>query len=165
MRPRISIRGRVRPSVGPSVRMSRVIFERRIWPFLRVKIHQWYNEWRWSSRIWCTPAVLVRFNYASSYEVVFVCLSVCLFIHPSICPSVCLSVRSFVPCYFLLTIVAIFEEKKSSNDILINDTMSDDIVVASDDPHGTCWHQYYFYDCFYTILHEILHLSCLLRDF
>ena len=68
MRRRISIRGRVRPSVrrsvGPSVRMSRVIFEQRIWTFLRRKVikwyhNQWYDEWRWSSRIWCTPAVLV----------------------------------------------------------------------------------------------------------
>ena len=44
--------------------MSRVIFERRTWPFLREKViewhhNQWYNEWRWSSRIWCTSAVLV----------------------------------------------------------------------------------------------------------
>ena len=32
-----SVRPSVGPSVRPSVRMSRVIFERRIWPFLKVK--------------------------------------------------------------------------------------------------------------------------------
>ena len=54
-----SVRGRVRPSVRPPVRPSCVIFERRIWPFLRAKNHnQWCNEWRWSSRIWCTPRYL-----------------------------------------------------------------------------------------------------------
>ena len=30
--------------------------------------------------------------------------------------------------------MAVFEDKKSSNDIIINDTMSDDEVVASDVP-------------------------------
>ena len=63
MRLRISIRGHVRPSV----RMSRVIFERRIWPVLREKVikwhyNKWYNEWQWNSRIWCTPTVLVSIS-------------------------------------------------------------------------------------------------------
>ena len=73
MRLRISIRGRVRPSVGPSVRPlvrrsvrpSRVIFKRRVWPFLKVKSHEMTSQTmiRWvttrrSSRIYCTPAVL-----------------------------------------------------------------------------------------------------------
>ena len=45
------------PSVGPSVRISRVISERGIWPFFRVKGRQWhynqcYNKWWWSGRIW-----------------------------------------------------------------------------------------------------------------
>ena len=35
--------------------------------------------------------------------------------------------------------MAVFEEKKSLNDIIINDTMSDDEVVASDAPRGTCF--------------------------
>ena len=35
--------------------------------------------------------------------------------------------------------MAVFEGKKSSNDIIINDTMSDDEVVASNVPHGTCF--------------------------
>ena len=35
--------------------------------------------------------------------------------------------------------MAVFEGKKSSNDIIINDTMSDDEVVASDVPRGTCF--------------------------
>ena len=34
--------------------------------------------------------------------------------------------------------MAIFEGKKSSNDITNNDTMSDDEVVASSVPRGTC---------------------------
>ena len=37
MRRRISIRGCVFPLVRPSVRLSRVIFERRMWPILRVR--------------------------------------------------------------------------------------------------------------------------------
>ena len=61
MRLSISITG----SFRPSVRLSRLIFERRIWPLLRVKCRQltswsmiqWYNEWRRSSRIWCTLGI------------------------------------------------------------------------------------------------------------
>ena len=34
--------------------------------------------------------------------------------------------------------MAIFEDNKSSNDIIINDTMSDDKIVVSDVPRGTC---------------------------
>ena len=34
--------------------------------------------------------------------------------------------------------MAVFEGKKSSNDVIINDTMSGDEVVASDVPRGTC---------------------------
>ena len=40
------------------------------------------------------------------------------------------SVHPYVPCYFRKTIMAVFEGKKSSNDIINNDTMSDDEVVA-----------------------------------
>ena len=35
--------------------------------------------------------------------------------------------------------MAVFEGEKSSNDITINDAMSEDEVVASDVPHGTCF--------------------------
>ena len=42
--------------------------------------------------------------------------------------------RLSVPCYFWTTNMAVFEGKKSLNDIIINDTMSDDEVVASDVP-------------------------------
>ena len=44
------------------------------------------------------------------------------------------SVRPYVPCYFQTTNVAVSEGKKSSTDIIINDIMSDDEVVASDVP-------------------------------
>ena len=37
--------------------------------------------------------------------------------------------------------MAVFEDKKSSNDIIINDTMSDDEVVASDVPPRYLLHQ------------------------
>ena len=50
------------------------------------------------------------------------------------CPSVRRSVRPYVPRYFRTTNMAAFEDKKSSNDIIINDTMSDDEIVASDVP-------------------------------
>ena len=32
---------------------------------------QWYNKWRWSSRIWCTPAVLV-FCFCQNFRFHFV---------------------------------------------------------------------------------------------
>ena len=41
------------------------------------------------------------------------------------------SVGTYVPRYFRTTNIALFEGKKSSNDIIINDTMSDDEQVAS----------------------------------
>ena len=47
------------------------------------------------------------------------------------CPSVGPSVRRSVPRYFRTTNMAVFEGKKSSNDIINNDTISDDEVVAS----------------------------------
>ena len=39
--------------------------------------------------------------------------------------------------------MAISEAKKSSNDIMINETMSDDELVASDIPRGTCYTSLY----------------------
>ena len=53
-------------------------------------------------------------------------------VHPSVRPSVRLSDRLYVPCYFQMMNVAIFEIKNSSNDIKNSDTMTDDGVVASD---------------------------------
>ena len=44
------------------------------------------------------------------------------------------SVGQSVPCYFRTTHMAVFEGKKTSNDITIKDTMSDDAVVASEVP-------------------------------
>ena len=57
-----------------------------------------------------------------------------LSVGPSVRPSVRLSVRPSVPCYFRMRNIAIFECKNSSNDIIIDGTMSDDKVVASDVP-------------------------------
>ena len=62
-----------------------------------------------------TSLNVFRCDYASLYEVV----------------SVGPSVRPYVPCYFRMTNMAVFEGKKSSNDIITNDTMNDDGVVAS----------------------------------
>ena len=45
--------------------------------------------------------------------------------------SVRLSVRRSGPCYFRKTNMAVFECEKSSNDIINNESMSDDEVVAS----------------------------------
>ena len=61
---RISIRGRVRPSVGLSV--CPVLFSKdgkRCWNLSDYIINNdtSYDEWWWSSRIWCTPAVLSLF--------------------------------------------------------------------------------------------------------
>ena len=42
-----------------------------------------------------------------------------------------------------MTNMAVFEGKKSSNNIIINDTMGDDEVVASDVPRGTCYSSHY----------------------
>ena len=50
---------------------------------------------------------------------------------PSVRSSVGPSVGPSVPYYFRTTNMTIFEGEKSSNDITINDTMSDDKVVAS----------------------------------
>ena len=47
-----------------------------------------------------------------------------------------------------MTNMAIFEDKKSSNVIIINDAMSDDEVVASDVPRGTCYPQKQPYSSF-----------------
>ena len=46
----------------------------------------------------------------------------------------CPSVGPYVPCYLRTPNMAVSEGEKSSNDIIINDTMSDDEVVASDVP-------------------------------
>ena len=62
---------------------------------------------------------MFRCDYASKKEVVN-------FVRPSTRPS--------VPCYFRMTYMADFEDKKSSNDIIINDTISADKEVASDAP-------------------------------
>ena len=93
------------------------------------------------------PAVLVRCVFASLSERLSVRISVRLYFHPSVRPSVCLSVRRSVrrsvhrsvPCYFRMKNVADFRGKKSSNDIIIKDTMSDERVVASYVPRGTCF--------------------------
>ena len=50
------------------------------------------------------------------------------------CPSVRRSVRPYVTRYFRTTNMAVFEGKKPSNDITINETISADEVVASDVP-------------------------------
>ena len=50
------------------------------------------------------------------------------------CPSVRRSVGRSVPSYFRTPNMAVFEGKKSSNDIINNGIMSDDEVVASDVP-------------------------------
>ena len=52
-------------------------------------------------------------------------------VRPSVGPSVG---PSYVTRYFRRTNMAIFESKKSSNDIVNNGTMSDDEVVATDVP-------------------------------
>ena len=44
------------------------------------------------------------------------------------------SVRRSVPCYFPKMKIVDFEDKKSSNDLINNATMSDDEVVASYGP-------------------------------
>ena len=49
------------------------------------------------------------------------------FVGPSVSPSV----RRSVLCYFRMTNMAIFEDKKSSNDIINNDTMGNNEIVAS----------------------------------
>ena len=49
-------------------------------------------------------------------------------------PSVRRSVGPSVPCYFRKTKIVDFEDRKSSNDIINNATMSDDEVVASYGP-------------------------------
>ena len=48
----------------------------------------------------------------------------------SVRPSEGPSVRPYVPCYFRTMNMAIFEDKKSSNDIAISDTISDDEVLV-----------------------------------
>ena len=53
---------------------------------------------------------------------------------PSVHRSVGPSVRTYVPSYFEQRIWPFYEGKKSSNDIIINDRMSDDEIVASDVP-------------------------------
>ena len=65
MRLRISVRSwSVRPSVRKSVpgyfrRTKIIVFVGR--KSLNEIIGSWYNDRRWRSRIWCTPAVLVPF--------------------------------------------------------------------------------------------------------
>ena len=60
------------------------------------------------------------------------------YVRPSVRLSVRRSVRwsvvPSVPCYFRKSNLAVFEGKKSSNDILNDSIMSDDEVVASDVP-------------------------------
>ena len=66
-------------------------------------------------------------------------------VHPSVRPS---NSRSFHPSIhqhlviFERRIWPFFEGKNSSNDIRVNSTMSDDEVVASDEPRGTCFHPF-----------------------
>ena len=48
------------------------------------------------------------------------------------------SVHPSVPSYFRTPNMAVFEGEKSSTDIVNNGTMSEDEVVASDVPRGTC---------------------------
>ena len=62
------------------------------------------------------------------------CYDATTHLYKSSCPSVRSSVGSSVPCDFQTTNSAVFEGKNSSNDIIINDTMSADKVVASDVP-------------------------------
>ena len=57
-------------------------------------------------------------------------------------PSVCPSVRLYVPCYFWMTNMAIFNGKIPSNGIIINDTMTNDEVFASDVP---LWYLFLFW--------------------
>ena len=65
-------------------------------------------------------------------------------VRPSVSPSVGWSIRrlvhpsvhSYVQCFFQTTNMAVFENKKSSNNIIINDAMSDNEVVAPDVPRG-----------------------------
>ena len=71
-------------------------------------------------------------------------LSVGRLVHPSARPS--------IPGYFPKTNMAIFEDKKKSNDIKINDTIWDDEVIESDVP------QRYLLDTT-TYLHKRLCLS------
>ena len=60
-------------------------------------------------------------------------------------PSVRRSVRRSVPPYFRTTNMAVFEGKKSSNDIINNGTMSDDEVVASFvPPRYLFWSLFFF---------------------
>ena len=59
-------------------------------------------------------------------------------VHPSVRPSAHRSIGPSVPRYFPTTNMTVFVGKKSSNDIINNGTMSDDEVVASDVPPGTC---------------------------
>ena len=62
---------------------------------------------------------------------------------PSFRRSVRPSVRQSVPSYFRKTHVTVFEGKKLSIDIINNDMMSDDEVVASHVPCGTCYRRAY----------------------
>ena len=55
-------------------------------------------------------------------------------LYKRLCPSVPMLVRSSVLSIFQTTNMAVFEGRKSSNDIIINDTLSDNGVVASDAP-------------------------------
>ena len=73
------------------------------------------NVWRSVQMCVGTVSALLVFrcDYATLKEVVFV--------------------RPSVPCCFR-TSLAVFYGKKSSNDIIINDTISDDEVVTSDVP-------------------------------
>ena len=74
---RLSVRWSVRLSVRWSVRRSvcpflfLVLFSNdeygRFWgeKVIKQQRDQWYNEWRWSSRIWCSPAELVFFLFVN----------------------------------------------------------------------------------------------------
>ena len=53
---------------------------------------------------------------------------------PTVRRSVGPSLRRSVPCYFRRTKIVVLEGLMSSNDIMNDETMSDDEVVASDVP-------------------------------
>ena len=57
-------------------------------------------------------------------------------------------VRRSVPYYFQETNMAVFEGEKSSNEIINNDMISDDEVVASYVPRGT----WFFFNLYGRIL-------------
>ena len=65
-------------------------------------------------------------------------MRVCISLRARVRPSIHPPVHPSVLCYFRTTNMAVFDGKKLSNDIQINDTLSGDEVVASDGPRSTC---------------------------